>query len=251
MQMDGLARRASVDGPRQFIKVRGDLGMPTGLRPVQLGHMAPPPLVRINHNLPIPSPPRLTFGGQPRPIGFIQQRPVGSPGNLTGVVNIIPHQARVENGGLKEVLQGVRSPPRQDSSPRPSPPGPLQSKFIDGVVPAVSRPVGRPPLSSSSSSLPAITSGVMGIKNLTPIDTGTSPKMPNLRPVQVTIFLHSSFHHWTDNERLDWNRTLITTFLNMFSYLCWYLINKTPFLNAGSNPDFSSGAHQGIQWSYE
>jgi hypothetical protein len=185
MQMDGLARRASVDGPRQFIKVRGDLGMPTGLRPVQLGHMAPPPLVRINHNLPIPSPPRLTFGGQPRPIGFIQQRPVGSPGNLTGVVNIIPHQARVENGGLKEVLQGVRSPPRQDSSPRPSPPGPLQ---------LVSRPVGRPPLSSPSSSLPTITSGVMGIKNLTPIDTGTSPKMPNLRPVQVTNLLTFKFY---------------------------------------------------------
>ena len=168
--------------------------MPTGLRPVQLGHMssmAPPPLVRINHNLPIPSPPRLTFGGQPRPIGFIQQRPVGSPGNLSGVVNIIPHQPRIENGGggPKEVLHGVRSPPRQDSSPRPSPPGPLQSKFIDGAIPPLGRPVGRPPLSSSSSPHPSVTSGVMGIKNLTPIEMGNSPKMPNLRPVQVITSL--------------------------------------------------------------
>ena len=92
--MDGMSPvRPSLDGPRPFLKVRGDLGMPPGLRPVQLGFQArPPPLIRINHDMPMP---RLTFGGPTRPMGPILQRPVGTPGNLSGVVNIIPRQAVV------------------------------------------------------------------------------------------------------------------------------------------------------------
>ena len=145
----------------------------------------------------MPSPPRLTFGGQPRPpVGLIQQRPVGPPGNLSGVVNIIPRQniSRIDNGSGPKVLPGIRSP---SSVPPPgnSPPGPFQSKILDGqVLPSPLQTVRSlnksqtsmtPPETASKSSpmTPVSTSSVMGIKNLTPIES--APRMTNLRPVQV------------------------------------------------------------------
>jgi hypothetical protein len=151
----------------------------------------------------MPSPPRLTFGGQPRPpVGLIQQRPVGPPGNLSGVVNIIPRQniSKIENGSGPKVLSGIR-PPSSISSPSNSPPGPLQSKVLDGPGLPSSHQTLRalnkshtsvsktPPTFAESSpklflpQTPVSASSVMGIKNLTPIES--TSRMPNLRPVQV------------------------------------------------------------------
>ena len=101
-----VARTSPGDPSRPFLKIRGDLAVPR-LRPVQLGHIQsrPPPLIRIKPESPVVSPPRMPMISPPRP-GLIQQRPVGPPGNLSGVVNIIPRQ----NGSGPKVLPGMPSP---------------------------------------------------------------------------------------------------------------------------------------------
>ena len=172
--------RSPGDQPRPFLKVRGDLGV-SGLRPVQLGHIhsRPPPLIRIKpDNLGVPSPPRLTFIGSPRP-GMIQQRPVGPPGNLTGVVNIMPRQ----NGSGPKVLGGI-------PSPKNSPPGGLNSPPGQPMVRPLNRPPLIPPSSSADHSKTPPSGSVLGIKNLTPIDSGNSPRLTNFRPVQVNDAIH-------------------------------------------------------------
>ena len=168
-----IPRTSMVDPSRPFLKVRGDLAVPR-LRPVQLGHIQsrPPPLIRIKPESPVVSPPRLPMISPPRP-GLIQQRPVGPPGNLSGVVNIIPRQ----NGSGPKVLPGI-------PSPKTSPPG----LVLSSGQPVV-RPLNRISLTSTSTptSTPSTPTGsVLGIKNLTPLsDAGATPRLPNFRPVQV------------------------------------------------------------------
>jgi hypothetical protein len=165
IELHNEVSRSPIDQTRNFIKVRADLGVPR-LRPVQLGHIQsrPPPLIRIKPDSPVPSPPRLA--GSPRP-GLIQLRPVGSPGNLSGFVNIIPRQ----NGSGPKVLPGI--------------PSPLSSPSGQPLI----RPLNRSllsPTSSADASKTSPTGSVLGIKNLTPLDTGMSPRLPNFRPIQVT-----------------------------------------------------------------
>ena len=109
--------------------------------------------------------------------------------------------SRTENGlGPK-----VRSPnhlevpqQQQQHSPKCSTPGPLQSKPLSSpALPSVQqtiRALNRSTLAmtppASVDTVPRSTpssAGVMGIKNLTPIGSANTPKMPNFRPVQVSF----------------------------------------------------------------
>jgi hypothetical protein len=169
-----VPRTSLGDPARPFLKVRGDLAVPK-LRPVQLGPIQsrPPPLIRIKPDSPVVSPPRMAMISPPRP-GLIQQRPVGTPGNLSGVVNVIPRQ----NGSGPKVLPGIPSPKTT------SPP----CLVLPSSQPVV-RPLNRISLSSSSAASPPTPTGsVLGIKNLTPLaDSGSTPRLTNFRPVQVCL----------------------------------------------------------------
>lgn len=207
-----------MDQPRPVFMPRGDIGMPHGLRPVQVSRPVqlskPPPLIRINKD--VPPPPKLT-PCPPRPLVQFQ-RPTGSPNNLAGVVNIGHLTPKLDNSLGPKVFRSSTN--ELASNIRSFTPGSLQPKLLDpGLVTgqqtirALNRSLPNSSLSMTSPpqlspSLPSrdvespirpsmntpshvSNSVVKGIKNLTPIETGLPARPPNFRPVQVrTMSVH-------------------------------------------------------------